>query len=68
MFVSKSVTDPDVVYLTEVWSSREAWERAVASDAIIARASNMAPHVERRPETIELETIGGKGLPSRSRT
>jgi quinol monooxygenase YgiN len=62
MFVSKSETEPDVVYLTEVWRSQEAWERAVRSDAIVAWAAEMPPLVEGRPETIQLDVIGGKGL------
>jgi quinol monooxygenase YgiN len=62
MFVSKSETEPNVVYLTEVWRSQEAWERAVRSDAIVAWAADMPQLVERRPETIKLDAIGGKGL------
>jgi quinol monooxygenase YgiN len=62
MFVSTSVTDPNVVYLIEVWRSQEAWERAVGSEAIVAWAAAMPPLVERPPETIRLDAIGGKGL------
>jgi quinol monooxygenase YgiN len=62
MFVSKSETEPDVVYLTEVWRSQAAWERAVRSDVIVAWAADMPSLVEGRPETIHLDAIGGKGL------
>jgi quinol monooxygenase YgiN len=62
MFVSKSVTEPNVVYLIEVWRSQEAWERAVGSEPTVAWAADMPPLVERPPETIRLDVIGGKGL------
>ncbi len=62
MFVSRSATEPDVLYMTEVWRSEEAWERAVRSEVIIAWASDMPPLVARDPETIRLNASGGKGL------
>jgi quinol monooxygenase YgiN len=31
MFVSESPVDPTVVYVTEVWTSEEAWERRLAA-------------------------------------
>lgn len=62
MFVSTSPVDERVVYLTEVWTSEEAWEEAVGSPETSAWAEGMAALVAERPESIRLTPIGGKGL------
>ena len=63
MFVSESPVDPTVVYVTEVWTSEEAWEKATRSPQISAWAEGMSTLVADEPESIRLEPIGGKGLP-----
>ena len=63
MFVSESPVDPTVVYLTEVWTSEEAWETATRSPEISAWADGMSTLVADEPESIRLKPIGGKGLP-----
>ena len=42
MFVSESPVDRTVVYLTEVWTSEDAWERATRSPEISAWAEGMS--------------------------
>jgi quinol monooxygenase YgiN len=60
MMVSRSPVDNDVVYLTEVWSSEEAWEGARHSTAIAEWAREMPSLVAAPPETVRLEPIGMK--------
>ncbi len=62
MLVSVATDASDVVYLTEVWSSSEAWENARDSDRIRAWAASMPGLVDGPPETEPLEVVGGKGL------
>jgi quinol monooxygenase YgiN len=66
MLVSKSATDEDVVYLTEVWSSETAWDEARQSERITAWSADMPSLVNGPPVTLRLEVVGGKGLPPRS--
>jgi quinol monooxygenase YgiN len=60
MLVSTAPDATDVVYLTEVWSSEEAWERARTSAPIKAWAASMPSLVNRAPETTSLVVAGGK--------
>ena len=62
MFVSASPGDPDVVYLTEVWTSAEEHERARTSPEIAAWAKSMPPLVAGPPVSTPLDVRGGKGL------
>ena len=63
MFVSESPVDHTVVYLTEVWTSEEAWESATRSPEISAWAAGMSTLVAEEPESTRLAPVGGKGLP-----
>src|ERR1700757_4703229 len=62
MLVSTSPGSADVVYLTEVWSSEDAWVRARSSAPIQAWAASMPALVGGPPESLPLEVAGGKGL------
>jgi len=62
MLVSTAPDSADVVYLTEVWSSEDAWEQARRSAPIQAWAASMSALVRGPPESIPLEVMGGKGL------
>jgi quinol monooxygenase YgiN len=63
MFVSQSPVDQTVVYLTEVWTNEEAWEKATRSPEISAWGEGMSMLVAAEPESVRLAPIGGKGLP-----
>ena len=63
MFVSESPVDHTVVYLTEVWTSEEAWESATRSPEISAWAAEMSTLIAEEPASTRLAPIGGKGLP-----
>ena len=62
MLVSTAPDSANVVYLTEVWSSTDAWERARSSAPIQAWAASMPALVGGPPESIALDVEGGKGL------
>ena len=62
MLVSTTPDASDAVYLTEVWSSKEAWEQARLSAPIQAWAASMPALVSGLPETVRLELVGDKGL------
>lgn len=60
--VSTSPSEPDVVCLTEVWTDKQAHQRATQSDAIKPWALEMQLHVARLIDSTELDAVGGKGL------
>ena len=62
MLVSTAPDSADVVYLTEVWSSQDAWERARHSAPIQTWAASMPALVSGPPESNPLDVAGGKGL------
>ena len=62
MLVSTAPDSADIVYLTEVWTSDDAWERARRSPVIQAWAASMPTLVGGPPESIPLNVAGGKGF------
>ncbi|PZS15470.1 MAG: hypothetical protein DLM57_12720 [Pseudonocardiales bacterium] len=62
MVVSTAPDSADIVYLTEVWSSKDAWESARSSAQIQAWAASMAALVADSPESTPLDVAGGNGL------
>ena len=62
MIASRSIDDDDVVYLTEIWSSEEDWDRARRSDRIAEWAKDMPALVASAPQSVQFIPIGGKGV------
>ena len=62
MLVSTAPDSAGVVYLTEVWSSEDAWEQARRSAPVQAWAASMPALVSGPPESVPLALAGGKGL------
>ena len=62
MLVSTAPESTEVVYLTEVWSSEDAWEQARRSAPIQAWAASMPALVNGPVESTPLDVVGGKGL------
>ena len=62
MLAGTSVSEPDAVYVFEVWSSEAEWNKARKSDAITAWSKEMPGLVAKRPTSIRLDSIGGKGI------
>lgn len=61
--VNASATEPDVVWMTEVWSSEAAHQASLAPDEIKALIKRNIPLIA-GGERIEIVPIGGKGLPT----
>ena len=60
--VSRSPGDPDTVFVTEAWTTREAHDRSLEdadARALIARAM---PLMASPPDAVTLAPAGGKGL------
>jgi quinol monooxygenase YgiN len=62
MLAGISASEPDAVYVFEVWSSEAEWKQARASDAITTGSKEMPTLVAEWPQSIRLDSIGGKGL------
>jgi quinol monooxygenase YgiN len=65
--VNTAATERDAVWVTEVWTSREAHQAYLATDDFKAALGRGMPLIERVAEQIAMVPIGGKGLPT-SRT
>jgi quinol monooxygenase YgiN len=62
MLAGISASEPDTVYVFEVWSSEASWEHARASDEIAAWSKEMPQLVAEWPASTRLDSIGGKGI------
>jgi quinol monooxygenase YgiN/mannose-6-phosphate isomerase-like protein (cupin superfamily) len=63
--INRSVDEPDVVWVTELWRSQEQLDAALASDGARARIPEVLALVaEGGFERIDLEPIGGQGYRS----
>ena len=61
--VSKDKTDPDSIWVTEAWDSKEDHENSLKAEPVKALISQAMPLIDGRPEKgQELEILGGKGL------
>jgi quinol monooxygenase YgiN len=61
MLVSSSPEEEDIVFLTEVWTSAEVYERTRQSPEVQAWAAEMPSLVVGPPEITALVIEGGKG-------
>jgi quinol monooxygenase YgiN len=59
--INTSPAEPDVIWVTEVWSSREAHRASLARDEVKALIALGMPLIA-GGERIEVEPVGGKGL------
>jgi quinol monooxygenase YgiN len=55
--VSTSPDDPDVVFLTEVWTTDADWEQARESPEVKEWAKDMPELVEGPPDTTRLDPV-----------
>jgi quinol monooxygenase YgiN len=61
--VNISPTEPDVMWMTEVWTSQAAHEASLTKDEIKALIKRGMPLIV-GGERIEIVPIGGKGIPT----
>jgi quinol monooxygenase YgiN len=60
--VSRSPDDPEIVWVTEAWTSREAQNASLEDEQTRALIGRAMPLMAGRPEAIHLRPSGGKGL------
>lgn len=58
--VSRSASDPDVVHVTEGWTSEEAHGRFFASEVAKAYVARLAPLVAGESRYVDEVPVGGK--------
>ncbi|MDQ7909872.1 antibiotic biosynthesis monooxygenase [Phytohabitans sp. ZYX-F-186] len=58
--VGRSASDPDTVYVTEGWTSREAHERIVGTAEAQDTMARLQALLAQKPEYIDEVPIGGK--------
>jgi quinol monooxygenase YgiN len=63
-FVNTVATEPDTVWVTEVWSSAEAHQAYLATDEFKVALGRGRPLIEGVSEQIAIVPVGGKGLPA----
>jgi quinol monooxygenase YgiN len=66
--INRVPDDPDTVWVTEVWHDQAAIDASMEvlqTDVGRARMGEVMALLEGRPERIDLEPLGGVGLPER---
>jgi quinol monooxygenase YgiN len=59
--VCKDSKNENLVCVTEIWDSKEDHDLSLKIDGCMALISKAMPLLDGRPETNELEVVGGKG-------
>jgi quinol monooxygenase YgiN len=60
--VSRSPADPDTIFVTEAWTSREAHDRSLENEDARALIGRAMPLMAKPPDADSLVPLGGKGL------
>ena len=61
--ISRSPDDADAVWVTEVWTSRDAHRASLEDDRVRELITRARPLIAGLGERFELSPVGGKGLP-----
>ena len=59
--VSESVADPDVIWVQDLWTSREEHEASLKRPELRPFIDRAMPLLEGMPEQMEIRLVGGKG-------
>jgi quinol monooxygenase YgiN len=62
--VSKAADDPDVIYVTDLWTSKEPHEAALKTPELRPFVEKAIPLLEGMPEQQEFSPVGGTGIPA----
>ncbi|HEX8518559.1 MAG TPA: antibiotic biosynthesis monooxygenase [Pseudonocardia sp.] len=62
--VNLTADEPDVVWVTEVWSDADASDRALSGDLGEVGIGEVVGLLAGPPELVELTPLGGPGLPA----
>lgn len=60
--ISRSPDDPDAVWVTEVWTSREAHQASLENPRVRELIAEARPLIAGLGDRFELLPVGGKGL------
>ena len=61
--ISRSPEDPDAVWVTEAWTTKEAHDASLQDERVRRVIERAMPLIVGAPETTTLRPVGGKGLP-----
>lgn len=61
--VSEATDDPNVIWVTDVWTNKESHEEALKAPELRPFVEKAMPLLEGMPEQIEIRPVGGVGLP-----
>jgi quinol monooxygenase YgiN len=64
--VAKDTTDPNAVWITEVWDSEESHRASLSLPAVQAAIAKGRPLIAGFGERFTTEPIGGVGLPAKA--
>ena len=60
--VGVDADDPDVIWVADLWTDREAHEEALKAPELRPFVEKSMPLLKGMPEQIEIRPVGGKGL------
>ncbi len=60
--VSRDPSEPEAVWVTEVWTDREAHAASLQLEAVREQITRAMPMIAKPPEGTELRPAGGKGV------
>ncbi|HEY2946903.1 MAG TPA: antibiotic biosynthesis monooxygenase [Micromonosporaceae bacterium] len=61
--VSESVDDPNVIWVTDLWTSGEEHADALKAPELRPYVEQATPLLEGMPEQMEIRPMGGRGVP-----
>lgn len=61
--VSEAVDDPNVIWVSDLWTSKDAHTEALQAPELRPYVEQTIPLLEGMPEQIEIRPVGGRGLP-----
>jgi quinol monooxygenase YgiN len=64
--VSEATEDPNVIWVIDLWTSKESHEEALKAPELRPYVEKAMPLLEGLPQQIEIWPVGGVGLPSDS--
>jgi quinol monooxygenase YgiN len=61
--VSEAVDDPNVIYVTDLWTSKAKHEKALKTPELRPFVEKAVPLLAGMPEQTEIKPVGGVGVP-----
>jgi len=62
--VAKDLTDPDAIWITEVWDDETSHAASLSLPSVQAAISEARPHIAGFDSSTRIEPVGGVGIPS----